>query len=424
MLGNHPLTGGWNSFGTFSRPFRSSGLSSDEALVPFDGRWDGFAELVPQADELAAMDDAALCARFGIPERFLAQAVPAAIAEWRQSPSRSLINVVAGVRGHRPSGAMFADILTQTRVLAAAASPSFLPPHLLRGIKGEDGRPLRVSHDAFAATLDNEGVTLLNDIARWMMAWELRNRARVDTGLVRLPRVIYRGIRGSTVATERLAQREGEGHDIWQCRWIEMKMRALGERPLAEVSGTPILSFTSEEAVAQRFTKGEGIIVEIDPSRVMVVASWSTDAALAGKDAVLKRHEKEWIVRVDPGYVLAPEEIRPWERTLAYCTNDPAGIGMLHHEDVASYRLEGRHVEAFFRYNSNGVGGRIVFQVGDAMTFAKGRMTWRKEQGFDPLPGPGREAEGLRYFRRSRYLDRGDRPFASYEREAGRSPEP
>jgi hypothetical protein len=370
-------------------------------MVPFDDRWDDFFDLFPTDDVLARMTDAQMSRRFGMQKAFFQDIMPSAIRMWRVSPSRSLINAIGTIDGNSvPSGDMFRDIKDQTRILAAAVLSEALQMKDVRSVKGPDGKTLRVSQDAMAVTLADEGVTRINEVARFLKAWEMRNLAKLAVGVVKMPKVLYRGIRGRTVDVPELKGMADEKWNFRHCRLHEMQRDALLSRPLSEVSGTPILSFTSSLDIARTFSFSEGHVVEIDPASCSIMAGWATDADLAGKDHVLGKHEREWIVRLDPSFIPSPEQLSSRDRTLAFSTNDQAGIEMLHHYTEARYQLEGRKVDAWFRYNANGRGGRIVYRVNDE-GWGVGPNTIKKELGFDPIPGPDRKAENLVFTHKS-----------------------
>lgn len=405
----------------FKRLFKSSGKSADDAMVQYDDRWADFFDILPDDAVLAKMTDSEMCARFGMAPAFFDAVIPEAIRQWRISPSRSAINLVSSVEQSTPMGHMFRDIRDQTRVLASVVLSGAMPLSLVRSIKGGDRKPLKVSHDAFAATLTDEGQMIINDVSRFFKAWELRNRAKIVTGMIKLPKMLYRGVRGKTIPYS-TKEVEGESGLVWHCRVHEERHGTILSRPFAEISETPILSFTSSAEIAKYFSFDEGFIVGAAPSDFTVVACGATDEALARKDVVSGRQEREWIVRIDRSFVPAPEMVTSRDRDFAILTNDEAGIEMIHHRTVADYVLDGRKVKAWFRYNSGGHGGRVVFSV-DGEGWGVGRQTMKREQGFDPLPGPGRPAQKL-VFSRTKYSGAKTEYYGRYEPSRTLSPRP
>lgn len=398
------LFGSDSSSSPFRHLYKSSGKQAAEAMVPFDDRWNEFFDLFPNEAVLAKMTDEEMCGRFGMPASFFEAVVPDAIRQWRVSPSRSFINILGPIHDASvPSGDMFRDIKEQTRILAGAVISEALSKAHVRSVKGPDGKALMAAGDAVAATLTDEGVEIINDQARFLKAWEMRNRAKVATGLVKLPKALYRGVRDGTIVSKKFKsfkEIDGEAWNIRHCRWHESRREILLSKAFVEVSKTPILSFTSSLDIAKTFTFGEGQIVEIDPAECAIVASWGTDEALAGKDYVLNKHEREWIIRPPQDFIPSPEQVSSWDRTFAFSTNDPSGIEMLHHYTEAKYVLDGHRMKAWFRYNSNGRGGRIVFQA-DREGWGVGRQTLKREKGFDPVPDSDRLAEKLVFSRYS-----------------------
>jgi hypothetical protein len=410
----------WNdvSSSPFQRIYRSSGKTASDAIVQFDDKWDDFFDIAPNDKVLASMTDEQMCRRFGMTETFFDDHLASALRLWRISPSRSMISLIGGIDGNSiPSGNMFGSIEQQTKVLAAAVLSEALHMSEVRSVVGPEVRkPLMVASDFMAAALTDEGVETINNVARYLKAWEMRNLAKVTTGLVKPPKVLYRGIRNRNIEAERLQEVKDEKWNIRHCRFHDMRRDVLESKPLVEVSGNPILSFTAKEDVAKLFTEGEGFVVEIDPSQYSVVAGWATEDGLAGKDDVINRHEREWIIRPSANFVPSPEQVKSRDRTLAFSTNDQSGIEMLHHYDEAEYVLDKRKVKAWFKYNPNGKGGRIVFQL-DGEGWGEGALTIKKKFGFDPVPGPDRKAKKLHFtHKRMRFGD--SEGYAPYIREA------
>jgi len=387
----------WNSNSSnspFARFVRPSGKTLSESMVEFDHRWARFLDLLPTDTVLASMTDDEMCGRFGMDPSFFSTVVPTSIRLWRVSPSQSFINILGTFDGSSvPSGPMFKDIKQQTRILASGVLAEAIQMKDVRSVRGEGGKSLKVASDALAVTLVDDGPADLNDAARYFWAWESRNRARLAVGMIKAPKVLYRGIRDNTINID-VKNIEGEKWNVRHCRVHEQRRDILLSRPLTDVSESPILSFTSSLDVAKVFSFHEGNIVEIDPANYTIVASWCTDEELAGKDEILGRHEREWIIRPNPAFIPSPDQLTSWDRTMAFSTNDQTGVEMLHHRTEAQYEIDGHEVKAWFRYNSNGVGGRIVFQA-DGQGWGVGRQTIKREKGFDPVPSPDRPAKNL-----------------------------
>ncbi|GHE77712.1 hypothetical protein GCM10019059_40870 [Camelimonas fluminis] len=386
------------------RIFRDSGLSEADGHVQFDNRWHDFERRIPEVNELAQLSDLELCTSLGLDQSLFETVVTGAIRQWRVSPSRSLIHILDGFGENTPSGPIFASVVAQSRVIFAAVKTGILPAQTLLALRGANGKPVLVSQDAQAVTVDADGATALNEIARMMRAWELRNRARAVARLIKVPRVLFRGIRSDAISDTFERERD-EPYELARSRQIDRQAARLSSEPLRTVLHAPILSFSSTPGVANRFANGEGFVVAIAPEAFSVVCAWVTDKALDGKDEALGIHEREWIVRLSPDHIAAREGITISDRTYAMATNDPTGITMLRHHDHATYELEGRTVRARHRYNPSGVGGQIVFSV-DRDHWEKGRRTYKKDTGFDPVPGGGREATNLIYFHQEPFSDR------------------
>lgn len=343
------------------------------------------------------MADADLIKQFDLDAVFFTQHVPAALRRWRESPTQSAIGLLARFRaGSASVGPVFEDAFTQTRAIGSLLFVGALSPANIRSLS-KDRKLIRVG-DAIASTLDDEGRLHFFKALLGFILWESRNRAKSRLGMVKVPKLLFRGLRDRDIPISSGASRsDGEPLNFHFCRSHLARRARLLETPLQAIAGTNILSFTATRTIAEYFTGDEGSVVEIGPDAFDVVSSWSLDASLANPDPVTGRQEREWIVRVRPEFVPAPEALSSRDRTFAYSTRDPLGIEILHHYNHAHYHLEGRRVEASFAYNGNGIGGRVIYRVDDNYSFET-RRTTKAKTGFDPMPGPGRHATGLIYF--------------------------
>lgn len=356
-------------------------------MIAFDDRWDAFASRVPEAERLASMSDDQLARTIKVGHALIAKAVPEALREWRVSPSRSLVNCIAGAGDDVPSGHVFRTLADQTRFIIKAREAGILLPIDVLAVKDEKGKRIRLSQDACALTVHPQSVNRVNDIVRAFRAWELRNRAQVTTGKVRLPKVLYRAVRARDVDHDKSVGQDDRGY---LHRWkdiVEAKIDAMTSNPLVEVSHSPLLSFTSNETVADYFTRNEGFVVSVDPAAVDVVAAWATDEALDGKDQVSGRHEREWILRIPPEMTLAPSDVRVHDADYMAAIVSPLSVALFHHNDKeALYSLDGHRIKASFYWNSAGTNGSLSFRVENEWGLSRAAV--RKRFGFDPLPTP------------------------------------
>ncbi|PZR90879.1 MAG: hypothetical protein DI537_17535 [Stutzerimonas stutzeri] len=391
----HPLFGARDD-GPLARPFRTFSGDAGGELVCYPSGWTASLDTETDAG-LAAYSDQQLVDRFDLDPDFFQRHLPAALRRWRESPSQSLIGVLGLIApSSAPGTQVFADMLAQTRAIGALLLADALTPNMVRSLKR--GREyLRVNGTA-AVTLDDAGRDQFFRTMLGLLVWERRNRGRCRLGTVKVPTSLFRGLRDRDIRLPKdIPAIEGEPWNLRACRIHLARRSHILHTPLQSVAGTGILSFTATRSIAEYFTGDEGSVVEIGPDAFDVVSSWSLDPELANPDEVTGRQEREWIVRVRPDFTPLPSRLTSRERTFAYSTRDPLGVELLHHEMHAKYKLEGRRVEAFFAYNSNGRGGRVLYRLDDEIA-ANTRRTTKMKTGFDPMPTPGRSPVDLIYF--------------------------
>lgn len=370
---------------TIGRYFRAEAVDPKEAIIKFDAAWPDFATATDAQLTAASLGDVAEMA--GVSPDSFPGIISGALREWRVSPSRSFINLLRNVDLARPGHPMFANVLEQSRILASGLEINALPDArdgFMRAILKDDKKRLMVSQDACALTATDEGVAEINKLARALHLWERRNAARVRLGEIKLPKTLFRGIRSAHIKTPPVAHGTDDPYAVRSCRITAAQLDAMAAVPLAELSESSILSFTPTEAIAQFFTRDEGYVLEVDPADVQVIAAWSTDKALAGKDYVTGRQEREWIVRIPRDMVLDRDQVQINDRRWHVAMGLPDGVRTLHHETVATYDLEGHHVEARWVYKPSGVGGSLYFTIDD--NWSQTRAAAKKSMGFDPLP--------------------------------------
>ncbi|AOG03368.1 hypothetical protein [Bosea sp. RAC05] len=399
----HPLFG-QQIQSPLARPFKRFELGTDEALIPFDDHWQAFAGLLPSQAELAVASDQALVDCFRLPPALFSTIIPQALSAWRQSPSRSLVNLTASLAIRNFQGPIFSDLALQSRVIGSALSAGAVLPADVRSVYAPDRSPIKVSTYEIAVSLTPAAWEAFNDLARGFRLWELRNRARVVHAGLKPPKLFYRGIRDRDIDAGPLDLRDDEPWAFRASKAHLMRRDHLLSRPLVEVMHSPILSFTANAAIAEYFANDEGMVFDLPPQDVEIISGWGLDPCLGDRDQVSGRHEREWIVRIPEGYRLGAHQVRSRCRDFAYASRDPAGIAMLHHETRARYSLGGRRVEAQFCYNSSGRGGRIYFIVDDGRM--ETRATMKARTGFDPLPAPGAEISDLVFFTQDRFSRR------------------
>lgn len=405
----------WDSGPTriYGRHLRSCGLAGDEAMLFLDDGWLGFRDSLPRDETLATLTPAEVAELAGghLDPDLFSSALAQALRDWRVSPSRSMVNLISDIHDGSPGEPMFKDMKTQTRVLASVIEAGAMQERDFNAVNGEDGKRRMISRDSYALTAVGDAARALNTLARTMKAWEERGRALVRTGRIKLPKALYRGIRHRDVRLpEDMTFADGSEWNFRRCEVAAAKAEAVASRPLRETCGSDILSFTSNERIAEYFTRNEGVVIAVEPSDLSLVTSWAADGSLDGHDQVTKRHEREWIMRVG-AYV--PVDVRTFDQDVMWSTGDPRGVAMLDANVSASYEMDGHTIEARFYWNASGKGGTIRFRVDGA--FSQNRAEVKRRHGFDPIPREGSDLE-VDYFQHDSLPSSRKRPFARWEK--------
>jgi len=388
----------------YGRFLSTINISPDDALIRIPSH--RIPEL-PPASELATLSDADIARMSGLDEESFRFLVRAGIREWRESPSRSVINLLRNIDPNSDADrSLFPSLLEQTRAIVALSRAGILDLNrngYVRALIGPDRNRLNVGGGTPAMTLIDDGLDRLYSATHALYLWASRNTARVNNGAIKLPKRLFRGIRTKNLNVPFDAAADAP-YPVKHCRQVNSATRMLTSTPLSVLSHSPILSFTSQRSIADFFTRNEGFVIEIDPGSVEVIACWATDEALDGHDAITGKHEREWIVRIPDNLTLAASQIHNldyvWHRSFYL----DSAVPMLEHYDVAEYDLEGRSVRAFFVYKSSGNGGSIFYSVNNG--FSRSRGATRKELGFDPVPSLDRPAANMKIKHQDPFLPR------------------
>jgi hypothetical protein len=158
-----------------------------------------------------------------------------------------------------------------------------------------------------------------------------------------------------------------------------------------------VLSFTTNETIAEMFTKACGLVISVDPTEDMVFSSYKTDDALDLVDPITRKHEREWIIRMPRDMVLAPENVRAHSFEWFVAHQDFRAVSCLDTHAEAHYRIDGHQVIARWRWNSGGKGGKVVYSFEDG--FTETRAEFKKSRGFDPLPEEPGSVQSLKFYK-------------------------
>ena len=395
----------WNSERDrdFGRMCRMGAREVDDAVIKFTRDYTKACVIPDEMLCRASLSELAEEAGFATDD--FAEVIGNGLRAWRNSPSRSILNVTRFADGARPGAPMFKDLRSQLQLLSAAMADHVFQPYQFKAIpdrKSEESRirpkPLKLG-DYTAMSADADGERLINSLAYAVRLWEERNKAMVRTGRVKLPSKLYRGLRGGNLAVTMNDLPSNLERNERDCRLMMMRARHLVDVPIVEWAHSPILSFTTNETVAAFFTRNEGFVVEFEPTIDMVVASHATDSALDVVDHFLKKHEREWILRLPADSQLVPEAIRPQSATWFAATRDYRGIPVLDSHVEAKFLMGNKEISAHWRWNNNGRGGKVVFTENEDF-FSLTRAEFKKEKGYDPVPHSQSQIRNLVYSRK------------------------
>jgi hypothetical protein len=387
----------------FGRMCRMGEREADDALIRFTR--DYTKPCVIPDEILCRASVAELAEEAGYATDNFADVIDKGLRAWCHSPSRSIMNVTRLTDGAVPGTPMFKNLRSQHQLLSAAMVEHVFQPYQFKTIPDRKNSTSRLRPNALklgdyvAMTADADGERLINSLAYALRLWEERNKAMVRTGRVKLPAKLYRGIRGGNLAVTMADLPSDLERCERDCRLTMLRARHLVERPIAEWAHSPILSFTTNETVANIFTKNEGFLVEFEPSADMVVSSHLTDHVLDVIDPYLKKHEREWILRLPADVKLEPDAVRPQSAAWFAGTRDYRGIPVLDSHVEAKFLMGNKELSAHWRWNNSGKGGKVAFRENDDF-FSLTRAEFKKEKGYDPVPQSASEIRNLVYFRK------------------------
>jgi hypothetical protein len=330
----------------------------------------------------------------------LASVIQRGLKEWRVNPGRSFVRGMEQVGSASAGDDLFRSSLDQSLFLASLMRCGAMPAASIQVAVAADGKRVQENQGLFRLGVAEKAIPAFVSILGALRLWRMANEARIETGSVRLPKRLYRGIRGRDIHVD-IPSIGDEHHLVRSMRVTEDRFRRMSDVPLHSVSTTGILSFTELRGAAQHFANEEGFVIEIDPRDVGIVSSWTLDLALSGKDEMTGRSEREWIVQVPPDLVLQPDQVAIEDGEYSIVTRDPLGVGRVSHDYQCRYSIDGRHIRSSFVYNSNGVGGKVVFHHKTAQDAygQHSRRTFKRIHGFDPVPDDPSRVSDIEYLK-------------------------
>lgn len=384
----------------------ASGKFPEEAMVKFDGDWASVKAL--SDSDLLKMDHTDIASFSPLPPDKFAEVVSGSLEEWRENPGRSFLSAVGNAPFSRAGKKMFNSLEHQTHFLAGLCRVGGQGSRNLQAVRSkEHGARFHRERGVVAITASDAGVAYINQMARAFHVWERRNTALVRSGTVKLPKKLYRGVRaGELVYPEFGIERaKGQMYEEYAANLTQARFDHLVGNGVGSMFPGNVLSFTANAEVARYFANEAGFVVSVDPRDVDVVAAWSFNEELDGKDPVSNKHEREWIIRLSPDHKFPREEVEITASEWLMFNGDIRGINLAGHGTKATYEMNGLKIQSRFEYRSSGEGGSVRFSV-DGEWAELTRNQFKKEKGFDPVPSSVDEVRDLQFWSYDRYSSR------------------
>lgn len=357
--------------------------------------WSGFKAKLDQVVSESPESERAFIEAMGFDPVLFHNTIERAVTNWRDSTSSSILQALAHLDTRIPKAGepIFPDLKWQTRFLMKAPGDFGIRTYRVPNPdKTSKDVFIRVASDAYgmSSRTDEE----INTLLQYLYLYVFLNRNAKYIGKLRLPKMIYRGIRvadlfGHPSVKDKIAAVPKEL--TWyerRKRFVDIVVNQIIEHGIISLADSPLLSFSSSLPVAKWFTRGDGFVLCLDPKTVNIVSSELHDPnRVAGATYETRgKDEKEYIVRIPDDLQITMSNILIWDEDYYIALNSPLSVELFSHNDKdAVYFIDGKKVKACWQWNSAGNGGKIVFTHGDDW-WPYGRGEFKKTFGFDPLP--------------------------------------
>ena len=389
--------------------------------------WSGFKTKLLAAIKQGFKDEADLCKQMGLEKEQYDKIADNMILNWKDSVSKSLLHGTAEVGNKLPKKGdnIFKDTLQQTQFLILAGPGlqgrnmmgddnmtkglRIIDRFALAKIKDAKGEPKTIG-GVYAMTVaphvKEKTLDQINEIMQyvWLYVFFHHYKVKKDPKVAKkMPKYLYRGIRGLFGSKQTIqdlfkglnsdSRPDGKYSkkadiDNTKARYDKVIEYIIGHG-INKIADGKLLSFTAAKPIADYFANKEGMILRIDPSKVNIVSSELTEPKFAEKDYVSGKKEREYIVRIPHNYKFSKEDIEIVNAEYLMSESNPLVVAQFSHDDVAAtYELGGYSIRAKWYWKNNGKGS-IVFTAekdGHDVFYSEGRVTAKKELGFDPMP--------------------------------------
>jgi len=348
----------------------------------FDDGWSSFIAKLKTLSGNEPLPE--ILSTLDISEGLYEKTIRLAVSEWKESPSRSILHGISHMNiGQIPAAGsqIFPTLEWQTRFLLQCKNHRLISILDIGVIKKSSGEKETVKGE-HALTIKRPEV--LNNVLRCLYLYRYLNNLKK----VKLPKVLYRGIRAHDIYNHETLQplvsaiwKADKTHEMKRKEAIDIMNGYIITRGLNKIASSGrILSFTSSMPIAKYFANGEGIILKVDPSKVEIVTSEKHDEVFDQQDYFNGKHEHEYIVRIPDDYEFSKDDIIIVDKDYFIAENNPLCVQFFDHDNIeAIYTLNGTEIKAYFSWNSSGTGGSIRFNWDT-------RGNFKKSYGFDPLP--------------------------------------
>jgi hypothetical protein len=337
------------------------------------------------------------------------------IDNWIDSVSKSLLHGISGVDLEIPEkgDVIFKDEKAQTRFIIVggpgAATRSIMGDvNSTRGlglwgypsiVDAKSGKPVSRFMMDVPLSLDSKKQDALDELLQYIWVYVFYNDHLKKSKGLKLPKVLYRGIRVANLFDTPEIRAELDKIKNWGVEGefkrekntkmcTDVVINYILKNGLSKIADGNYLSFTGSRSIAEYFAHSEGIILKVDPKKVRVVTSPLTDEQFAEPNPATGKKEQEYIVMLPDDYKFERDDIIISSEEYLVGANSPLAVAFFGHDNKkAEYDFEhdGKkyHIETWYSWTSN-TSGKLAYKIDG--NWMDGIKQIKRDYGFDPTP--------------------------------------
>jgi len=275
-------------------------IQMDEKYLAKFTDWSDFIAVVNQVIQDGFNDDNDFITKIGFDKETYNKVGENIISNWVDSITKSLLHYISDydvMEMPKPGASICRDYKSQLRLLTISGSgynqrnifgtydntsglrmiPSTMMLDAIPNPKPELGERFLKHNGVTLLYVKKDAVLVrLNLVLQYVWVYRLLQHIKIQK--VKLPKILYRGVRGRVEP-------------------ILDKAKA-GNLTYNDVLEDNYMSFSSVYNVSKKFADSDGYVLSIDTNEVIVIACALTDDILASKNHITNVYEKEYIVKV------------------------------------------------------------------------------------------------------------------------------